>query len=428
VDLQVAVGDLVEPGQLVAEIEATKSVVELRATAGGTVVEICAAIGDRVAVDSELLRIQSADVSSKALFTPVTRENPGTPRLTRREKPRKIASITSPEVRGTTVKTVGITGVVGVTGSRIVTNEELVKNWPNRTAEEIFTLTGIESRCWIGPGESILTLAADATRQVLDRHNLTIHDIDLLIACTTSPDMVTPSLACRVAAAVAKENDLPSLAAYDISAACSGYLYALAQAYDYLQQQSSARVLVVTSEILSPLLDTQDFHTSILFGDAATATLVCGGEGIQPWLKIDRPIITAKPDSKSMLCVPLQGEGTIRMQGEGVFKHAVRAMVDALRRACEQSQITIDDIDVLVPHQANRRILDAVASRAGRPVVTAMRTHGNTSSSTIPLLLDQSRRELDGKKQVGFAAFGGGFTTGAMLARVMNGDDSIERR
>ncbi len=158
------------------------------------------------------------------------------------------------------------------TGARRVSNEDIIHNWPNRRAEEIFALTGIKSRYWVGPDEGTLSLATTAVRDLLRQTNTTIHDMDLVIAATGTPDIATPSLASRVAVAVAEDGVRPSLAAYDMGAACSGYLYALQQAYDFIAQQNDAKVLIVTSEVLSPLLDMNDFSTAILFGDAATAS------------------------------------------------------------------------------------------------------------------------------------------------------------
>lgn len=303
---------------------------------------------------------------------------------------------------------------------------------------------------------------------------LSIHDVQLVIASTTTPDQVTPSLACRVAAALAVgwallpvpsedksgKSAQPTLPAYDINAACSGYLFALAQAFDFLQHQPTACALVITSEVLSPLLDLSDFDTAPLFADAATATLLVGPEwhdaprrdsrhseivnpssrdreGVVNFnqrlplpdgrgsvdqnlrasrhtLRLHRPIISGRPEDGTRLSVPLYGHGSISMSGKGVFTKAVRAMTETLAAACAQSGLTISDLNQVIPHQANQRILDAVAKRAAAPVFSNIRHRGNSSSSTIPLALSELLM-ISPPQSFGLASFGGGFTFGAAI-------------
>ena len=296
-----------------------------------------------------------------------------------------------------------------------MTNEELVMNWPQRTTEDIFRLTGIESRRWIdnSQSETVVSLAVQATRQLLLRNTLTIHDVDLVIACTTTPDIITPSLACRISAAVAPKGEQPTLAAYDINAACSGYIYALAQAFDYLQQQPSARVLIVTSEVLSPMLNMGDFDTAILFGDAATATLVIGAKRDSTWLQLHRPVISGNPDRELILCVPLRDRGAITMNGGAVFRRAVRSMEHSLHHACRSSGLELNQIDLVVPHQANQRVLSALSARIQLPIAQIIRDHGNTSSSSIPLIVGSQQRGA--KQRLGLVAYGGGSVFGSAI-------------
>jgi 2-oxoisovalerate dehydrogenase E1 component len=278
-----------------------------------------------------------------------------------------------------------------------------------------------------------------AAKQLLERQGLSIHDIALVIASTTTPDQVTPSLACRVAAAltagrallpVGSKRDQPTLPAYDINAACSGYLYALAQAFDFLQQHPAARVLVITSEVLSPLLDLTDFDTTPLFADAATATLVVGSswrmclanEPLPPTrrasatIRLLRPILSGRPEDGTRLSVPLCGGGTIGMSGKRIFTEAVRSMTETLAIACQRSGLTLSDLSQVIPHQANQRILDALAARAMVPVFSNIRYRGNSSSSTIPLALSELLTKPLTPQTFGLASFGGGFTFGAALA------------
>ncbi|MFY8030523.1 MAG: 3-oxoacyl-ACP synthase III family protein, partial [Devosia sp.] len=197
--------------------------------------------------------------------------------------------------------------------------------------------------------------------ELLTQHKLSIDDIDLVIATTGTPDVITPSLACRVADALSTSGKA-KLPAYDINAACSGYLYALAQARDFVVNNPAARVMIVTSEVLSPLLDQDDFNTAVLFADAATASIVTStGVDTAPLFTFARPTIAGAPESGELLSVPRTGEGYIKMNGREVFADAVRAMTQTLISACSAEGITMDDIDLMVPHQANQRIIDAIA-------------------------------------------------------------------
>lgn len=331
VAIHVDVGDKIQPGQVIAEIEATKAVAEVRASVAGTVTDIFATKGQRLAIGMPLVRLDTNRISLPP-SVPI-RELSGTARLVRRLKP----IVSTLQAKANHLASIGIAGINCVFGSRVVTNDELIMNWPNHTADEISRLTGIECRRWVAPGETVVSIAADAARQLLVQHELTMNDLDLVIACTTTPDLITPSLACRVSTAAATKGERLTLAAYDINAACSGYLFALAQAWDFLQQKPTARVLIVTTEVLSPLLDMTDFNTAILFGDAATATLVVSDGSEPQWMQFDRPIISGSPDAESMLCVPLHGKGYLRMNGQIIFRQAVRSMINGLHHACDQA-------------------------------------------------------------------------------------------
>jgi 2-oxoisovalerate dehydrogenase E1 component len=291
-------------------------------------------------------------------------------------------------------------------------------NWQTRDAGDIVKLTGIESRRWVTPGENVLSLATDAARKLLDEQRVSIGDIDLIIAATGTPDIITPSLACRVGDALTTSGRIRQ-PAYDINAACSGYLYALAQARDFVAANPRSRVMVVTSEVLSPLLDQNDFNTAVLFADAATATLISSAESDSaPLFTYARPTISGSPESGEMLSVPRQGEGYIKMNGREVFADAVRAMSDTMTSACAVEGLTLDDIDLMVPHQANQRIIDAIARRSGRPAHSVIRNLGNVSSSSIPMALMDALPTRTPGERLGLVAFGGGITYAAAVATV----------
>jgi len=411
VELLVKPGDMVRTGDLVAVVEATKAAVDVQATVTGKVLSIPVGLKDKVPVGAPLIYVE-ADPAALKRQTTVTSERIDRAILTRRQV------LAAPGIGGRAAVAVGVAGIAGVTGGRKINNADLKGNWQTRDADDIVKLTGIESRRWVMPGETVFSLASTATRKLLDEQQLSIDDIDLVIAATGTPDVITPSLASRVADAMT-DGSRASLPTYDINAACSGYLYALANASDYVSNNPQARVLVVTSEVLSPLLDQNDFNTAVLFADAASASLVQAANGDRaPLFTYAQPTIAGAPEPGELLSVPRAGEGYIKMNGREVFADAVRAMTATLTSACAAEGISMDDIDLMVPHQANQRIIDAIARRSGRPAHSIIRTLGNTSSSTIPLALMDALPTTSPGQRLGLVAFGGGITYAAAIATV----------
>ncbi|MFN0195861.1 MAG: thiamine pyrophosphate-dependent enzyme [Planctomycetaceae bacterium] len=434
VAIHVRVNDNVVPGQLVAEIETTKSVIEVASTISGRVLEILSAEGDTIQVGQPLLMVQTdeIDVGSK----PMTHEDPGVPLL----KPRKTAHHKARIIKATSSylgqqaqdgrilpAKATIVGLSGVTGGRLVTNDELLKHHAGRTSDDIYARTGIESRFWAADDETSLSLGIDACRVLIDRTGFDIDKISLAIGCTTTPTQITPSLACRILAAIAPNRLDWRVAAYDINAACSGYIYALQAAWDHLHHQPDGYVLIVTSEVLSRMLDVRDFSSAFLFGDAATATLIAGpaahakslprSPGHQ-LLSYYRPVISGRAEDGTTLSVPIFGNGCIQLKGESVYDEAVRSMIRIQTEACEAVGIPLESLSQIIPHQANGRILKAVSYLTGRPVFDHMRNLGNTSSSSIPLALREYLTAHGAGERIGLCAFGGGFTYAATVAEV----------
>lgn len=416
-DLRFNPGDTIEVGQLVAVVEATKASVEICANISGVVQEVLVKIGDHIATDSPILTVYAdRDLSERNFEIASEVQNKF---VLRRLKPHAIPALRHYSGNLTEI---AVSGMGFATGTRRISNEEIIHNWPNRRAEEIFVLTGIKSRCWVGPGEGTLSLATKAVRDLLHQTNTTIHDIDLVIAATGTPDIATPSLASRVAVAVVEDGVRPSLAAHDIAAACSGYLYALQQAYDFIAQQNDAKVLIVTSEVLSPLLDMNDFSTAILFGDAATACLVTNLDMARnPLFTASRPVISGCPEPGDLLYVPLRDKGVISMNGRSVFAEAVYSMLRSIQHACVDAGLELANLDLLVPHQANQRIIDTIAKLSGRPALSVIENYGNTSSSSIPLAMAHVANESAAPLNLGLVAFGGGLTSGAVVVRTIKG-------
>lgn len=410
-------GDAVKPGQLVAECEADKAIFELTAPVEGVVVELVAPAGQMVKVGAPIMKLQSASAGRQR--QPKTPELAAEPLLSRVDAP---AGAPAPAVRRAVDVDVALSPVRVKLGSRIVDNEEAA-SWPHDLSPtDIFERTGIEQRRWLAEGETILDLAVDVAAQTLDEEGLALSELDAIIVSTGTPPSITPSLACRVLERLQSAGGRPgpALAAWDVNAACSGYLYALGAAYDWLGRDPSARILVITAEHLSQFIDKKDYGTAIVFGDGASATLVANREGLSSaWARVERPVLCAWGDDGSNLYVPGPGSGgCIAMQGKKVFAEAVKKMTEALGEACARSGLAVQDLDLVIPHQANQRIIDAVMNRARVApdrMFSSIRMHGNVSSTTIPLCLSQLQGNRAAGEKYGLAVFGGGFTYGAGL-------------
>jgi 2-oxoisovalerate dehydrogenase E1 component len=370
IEWRVQPGDAVRDGQVLVELEADKAVFEYSSPYDATVERLLVEPGVEVRVGTPILRLRVNDTES--LRKVIIREESGKPLLSGRKPSAKPAG------HGLAGLPVAMSKPVAVEGERVVTNQQLVADFPERTAEDISRLTGIHSRHWVGPKQTALTLATEACHLALRQESLKISDIDALVVSTTTPLGVTPSMACMLLGELsAGDHEIP---AHDVSAACTGYLYALAAGYDFIQGHPDMRVLVVTTEVLSPLLDPTDFDTAILFADAATATIL--GHPLKngsPIGRLHRPLLYSKPDTDKALRVGFaEGETHDRRNGNGrqhhhplmvemdhgkrVFGQAVRSMSDALSRASDAAGYLVSDLRVVVPHQANGRIVGAVSS------------------------------------------------------------------
>ncbi len=410
----VEVGDVVEEDDLLATVEADKAITEITAPTGGTVTAISLEVGDEVSIGTPML-VLATGVDAEA--GPVV-ETPSERRVHAITRKSAAGAATRASASGKT--DVYLSAIAAVPGSRLVLNEELIEHNPVWSASEIEKRTGIRQRYWVGEGETTLSLAERATREVLRMHDLAMEDVDAIICSTGTGGPVSPSMACRLLTSF----DLPdsvAIQAHDINAACSGYLYALQQAYDILQFQADAVILIVTSETLSQVLDRTDPGTYFLFGDAATASLVTGTPlpGSKRRLKVSRPVLSSGGDPKEALFVPnLNMPEFLRMDGRPVFRVAVKNMLQMLQRACKQSELTVADLDLVIPHQANQRIIEAVqktASMAPERVYSCIANYGNTSSSSIPLALSELAKGSEMRGKLGLTAFGAGFAFGAAL-------------
>jgi 3-oxoacyl-[acyl-carrier-protein] synthase-3 len=304
--------------------------------------------------------------------------------------------------------------------TRILTNFDLEKRIET-TAQWIVERTGIHQRHIAAEGEFTSDLASQAARAALEAANLQPNDIDLLLVATTTPDLVFPSTACSVQAKLGMTNGKP---AFDLQAVCSGFIYALTVADQFIKSGAAKNVMVIGAETLSRITDWDDRGNCILWGDGAGAVVL--GASSEPGIISTH--IHADGRHKDLLQTttgPSSGANTpalIRMEGNAVFKIAVNTLDSIVDETLAANGLQKSDIDWLVPHQANIRIIQATAKKLSMSmdkVVTTVADHGNTSAASVPLAFDAAIR--DGRIQRGqtilMEAFGGGFTWGSALIR-----------
>jgi 3-oxoacyl-[acyl-carrier-protein] synthase-3 len=313
--------------------------------------------------------------------------------------------------------------VVKGTGSalpqRRVDNQELAEQ-VDTSDEWIVERTGIRSRYIAGDGETTATLAIEASKRALEAAGLQPSDIGLIVLATATPDQTFPSSATKVQAMLGIDDCI----AFDVHAVCTGFLYALTVADSMLRGGSAKRALVIGSETFSRILDWEDRATCVLFGDGAGAIVLEAEEGDSGILSTS---LHADGRHNGLLFVDggpstTGTVGKLRMKGREVFRHAVVNLADVLKTVLERANLTPADVDWVVPHQANARILDATARKLGLPpekVIVTVDRHANTSAASVPLAFDVAVR--DGRIKRGdllvLEAMGGGFTWGAAALR-----------
>ena len=309
---------------------------------------------------------------------------------------------------------------------RAVSNAEMAA-MVDTTDEWIVERTGIRNRYIAGEGETTATLATEAARKALEAAGIDATDVGLIVLATATPDQTFPATATQVQHALGCNGGI----AFDVAAVCSGFLYAMAVADSMLKTGMARTALVIGAETFSRILDWDDRTTCVLFGDGAGAMVlqvqdVDAGDPMAPGIIATRLHADGKHNELLYVDGGPSTTGTVgklRMRGKEVFRHAVTNLADVLRETLAEAGVEADEIDWVVPHQANARILDATARKLGLPaekVIVTVDRHANTSAASVPLAYDTAVR--DGRIKSGdlvmFEAMGGGFTWGASLARV----------
>ena len=317
-----------------------------------------------------------------------------------------------------------LTGIGGYLPERLVTNDELAAR-VDTSDEWIRERTGIRQRYLAGPHETAAFMGAKAAQAALDDAGAGPDDVDVILVATSTPDQAFPATALRIQAALGVTKGF----GFDLAAACAGFIYALSIADGMIRIGQARGVLVIGSEVYSRIMNWQDRTTCVLFGDGAGAVFLQAGEGQG---NADRGILSTHLHAQGTLGDILYVDGavgrpdlpgTLVMNGKEVFRHAVTRLVGAVDEALAANNLNYNDIDWLVPHQANLRIIEAMGKRLGLPrerVVVTVDRHANTSAASVPLALAEAH--ADGRVKRGdlvlMEALGGGLTWGSALVRM----------
>ena len=300
----------------------------------------------------------------------------------------------------------------------VMTNDDFAKRLETSDAW-IRERTGIRQRHIAEASQASSDLALEAARRALQAAGVAAGDLDLIIVATSTPDYVFPSTACLLQAKLG----VKGCAAFDVQAVCSGFVYALATADSFIRSGNNKKALVVGAEVFSRILDWNDRGTCVLFGDGAGAVILASAD--RPG--IHASVLRADGSHAGMLSVPgnvnrgaICGSPFLQMDGQAVFKFAVRVLEESARETAAKARMSLDEVDWLVPHQANVRILEAVARKLDLPrekLVVTVDHHGNTSAASVPLALDEYVRagRIRPGQRLMLQGVGGGFTWGSTL-------------
>ena len=346
--------------------------------------------------------MSNTDSAAPAPFLPASAPVPGGPRFSR------------------------LIGVGSALPARRVTNDDLVADLAGRgieTSDEwIVTRTGIRQRWLAGPDDTTTSLGVRAAREAMKSAGVGPDDIDLIVCATSTADQIFPSTACLIQS----ELGVHQGGAFDVQAVCSGFAYAVANADALIRAGVAQRALVIGAEVFSRILDWNDRSTCVLFGDGAGAIVLSAADA--PGVLVSRLHADGRQSGilstpGSVRCGAVTGHPFLRMDGQAVFKLAVKLLAELAQETLEAAGLKVDDLDWLVPHQANVRILSATASRLGLPlerVIFTVGEHANTSAASVPLALAQAVQEgrLRPGQLIMLQGVGGGFTWASNLIRL----------
>ncbi|MCS7238883.1 MAG: beta-ketoacyl-ACP synthase 3 [Thermoguttaceae bacterium] len=404
-------GQEVQQGQPLAQVDSAKSVFDFESPCAGKIARILCQAGESVPYDRPVLEIETDDPAMQQWIPPA-------PLVAKEES----APGPSSAVSGSATEEVATTAILGVGGylpSRVVTNEELIGRFASISADYVYQVTGIRERRWVGEGERPSDLAYRASLAAVADAGVPLGDIQAIVLATTTPDVAMPATACILQAKLGL-NHIP---AFDINAACSGWLYALGVARGLIAAGTAETVLVVGVDVQSRLLDLNDPNTCFLFGDGAGAAIVAkhsGGHRVVEFVMGTdvRGLRWARRWEPGFVAMDGQPDADpwIRLEGQPLFRSASESFAAVIRQVLQRTRWPAEEVRWVVPHQANSRILRAAAKRSGidpeRFFVNIERV-GNTSSASIPLALEELRPRLQPGDKLVLCSVGAGLTYAA---------------
>ena len=401
-------GDRFEKGQVLAQIDSAKSVFDFEAPCSGLLIRLLHLEGETVSYDEPVMEIETSDSSMKDWIPPAA---------TAAEVSFPHAAITPREEIS---QTAVLLGVGSYLPERVVTNGELVENFPEITAEYVYQVTGIRERRWADDGEKPSDMAYAASLEAIRKAGIATKEIDALILSTTTPDVAMPSTACILQDRLS----LGTIPAFDLNAACSGWLYGISMARGMILSGMAKNVLCVGVDVQSRLLDRSDHTTCFIFGDAAGAAIISAGDTghriRRVFLGADtRGLHMARRDEPGYVVANGYGniDPWIRMDGQALFRFATESFAGIIRDAIAQTGWSPNETRWIIPHQANGRILKAAAKRAGIPFARFylnVERVGNTSSASIPLAIIEVEETLEPGDKLILCSVGAGVTTAAV--------------
>jgi 3-oxoacyl-[acyl-carrier-protein] synthase III len=411
IEWYVAEGDSFIKGQALAQIDSAKSVFDFESPCEGKVIRRLHLDGETVALTEPIVEIETADEGMKNWIPPAVAGE-------HLENIVQRAPLLQPATNAG--QEVVILGLGSYLPERVVTNAELVQKFPEISAEYVYQVTGIRQRRWAGENEKPSTMALKASLEAIRKSSIASKDIDAIILATTTPDAAMPSTACILQDRLC----LPSIPAFDINAACSGWLYAVSMARAMILSGMARTVLTVGVDMQSRLLDPSDRSAYFIFGDGAGAAVISAGSNGH---HIRQVLLGADTAGLHMARREQPGYAVsngkpefdpwIRLDGQALFRSATESFSALIREALAKTGWTADDTRWVVPHQANGRILRAAAKRGGVPIdrfILNIEEVGNTSSASIPLALVEAEPNLQPGDKLVLCSVGAGLTTAAV--------------
>ena len=406
----VSEGDHFEKGQVLAQVDSAKSVFDFEAPCSGRLIRLLHLEGETVPYDKPVMEIETADSSMKDWIPPAA---------TAAEAGFLPAVHSAARSREETAKTAAVLGLGSYLPERVVTNEELVENFPEITADYVYQVTGIRERRWADDDEKPSDMAYAASLEAIRKSGIATKDIDAIILATTTPDVAMPSTACILQDRL----NLGTIPAFDVNAACSGWLYAVSLARGMIFSGMARNVLTVGVDVQSRLLDRSDRNTCFIFGDAAGAAIISGGQNGHRIREVvlgadTRGLHMARRDEPGYLVANgyTNIDPWIRMDGQSLFRFATESFAAIIRDAIAKSGWSANETRWIIPHQANGRILKAAAKRSGVPFqrfYLNVERVGNTSSASIPVALIEVEDTLQPGDKLILCSVGAGVTTAA---------------